>query len=71
MYVRFEGPGRPRFRRWHIVHGSAAGQPVTLCGRYVRREALLVERGPGLACRICAQTGRRPGIALEVAQNQR
>jgi len=24
MYVRFEGPGRPRFRRWHIVHGSAA-----------------------------------------------
>lgn len=56
MYIRFEGPTRPRFRRSHIVEGSAAGQPVTLCGRYVDREDTLVfEHGPGLACLKCTE----------------
>jgi hypothetical protein len=59
MYVRFEGPSRPRFRRWHVVEGSAAGRPVTLCGRYVGRDDLLSERGPGLACRKCREAAAR------------
>ena len=60
MYVRFEGPTRQRFRRWHVVEGSAAGKPVTLCGRYVdRQDELVAERGSGLPCRQCAQAMAR------------
>ena len=54
-WVPFEGPGKLRFRRWHIVKMSPLGVVVTYCGRYVFSDPISLTKGEGAICATCAR----------------
>ena len=64
VWLRFEGPGKLRNRRWHIGRPFPTDHWATLCGLVVRVAEIAEVPGEGPQCGSCLAVANRPGTHL-------